>query len=386
MIAILCAAVAVVPLYWLLVPASARRNVVALASLGLLGLLDPRLLLLVAGTAGALALATRRLATRPDRLLVTLFLAALVALFVWNKRSGSIAGSLTTQAPLALLGVSYLVLKAAAAIVEAHRGALAPPAVRDLLGWLAFLPTYPAGPIERFEHFAPQQPTYDRATVLAGVERMLFGAVKSMVVAYHLGIVADGVLRDPTAGAASILLAIYALTLRFYLDFAGYSDIAIGFAATLGYTIDENFDSPLIRRNLVQLWQRWHMTLTGWLRTYVFVPSSRALLRAFPDVDDRLAIAAAQLVTMTVCGVWHGLSWNFALWGLSQGVGLVFVGIVARELGPSLPAPFLGWWRTSRVANAMSVVITFHAFALPLVFVATDVTEGFALLRRLLPL
>ena len=115
------------------------------------------------------------------------------------------------------------------------------------------------------------------------------------------------------------------------------------------------------------------------------MPLSRTLLRAWPRLDDRVAIGAAQLVTMTVCGLWHGLSWNFALWGLSQGVGLVFVGIVARALGPRMPATVLGWWRTSRLAGALSVALTFHAFALPLVFVASDVPGALAVLRRLLP-
>lgn len=382
MIAILCAAVVAVPLYWLLVPAWTRRDVLALASLTLLAAFDPRLLVLVVGTATVLAVAMRRLAARPDRLVAGFLLLGLTALFIWNKRSGGVAGALATQAPLALMGVSYLVLKAAAAVVETHRGTLAPAGFRDLLAWLAFLPTYPAGPIMPLEHFEAQHPAASRATVLAGLERMLVGAVKALIVAYHLGRFADGVLADPAAhGRATVLLAVYALTFRFYLDFSGYSDIAIGLGAALGYRIDENFDAPLVRRNLVQLWQRWHMSLTRWLRTYVFVPVSRALLRTLPSLDDRVCIAAAQLVTMTACGLWHGLTVNFALWGLSQGIGLVVVGIVARDLGPKLPAPFLSWWRTSPVAAGLSVLLTFHAFALPLVFVATDVSGALAILR-----
>jgi len=381
-IAILCAAVVAVPLYWLLVPAWTRRDVLALASLTLLAAFDPRLLVLVVGTATVLAVAMRRLAARPDRLVAGFLLLGLTALFIWNKRSGGVAGALATQAPLALMGVSYLVLKAAAAVVETHRGTLAPAGFRDLLAWLAFLPTYPAGPIMPLEHFEAQHPAASRATVLAGLERMLVGAVKALIVAYHLGRFADGVLADPAAhGRATVLLAVYALTFRFYLDFSGYSDIAIGLGAALGYRIDENFDAPLVRRNLVQLWQRWHMSLTRWLRTYVFVPVSRALLRTLPSLDDRVCIAAAQLVTMTACGLWHGLTVNFALWGLSQGIGLVVVGIVARDLGPKLPAPFLSWWRTSPVAAGLSVLLTFHAFALPLVFVATDVSGALAILR-----
>lgn len=383
MIAILCAAVLAVPLYWLVVPAGMRREAVALGSLVVLGVVDPRLVLLVAVTTGVLMVAARRPAG-PGRLVATILLLAFAALFVWNKWHGGAGAPLATQAPLALLGSSYLVLKAAAVIIDGQRGMLAPAAVRDVLAWLAFLPTYPAGPIMTLDGFRSQRPAFDRAAVLAGLERVLVGAVKALVVAYHLGRFSDAVLADPAGhGRLTLLAAVYALTWRFYLDFSGYSDIAIGFGAALGYTIDENFDSPFLRRNLVQLWQRWHMTLTRWLRVYVFVPTSRVLLRALPRLDDRVIFVAAQLVTMTLCGLWHGLTWNFALWGLSQGVGLAVVGIVARDVGSKLPAAFLGWWRTSPIAAALSSVLTFHAFALPLVLVVTDAPGAWAVLRAL---
>jgi len=384
MIAILLAAVAILPAYWLVVPAAWRRDAIMVVSLGLLALHDPRLVVLVGAASLGVVAVMHALAARPNRLVMVLSLAALAALFVWNKRHGASAGPLVTQAPLALVGVSYLVLKLAGAVVDAQRGTLRPGGFREALAWLGFLPTYPAGPIVPLERFREKRPAFDRAAMLGGFERMLVGAVKSLLLAYYLGRFADGILADPAAhGRLALLAAVYALTFRFYLDFSGYSDIAIGLGAAFGYRIDENFDYPLFQRNLVKLWQRWHMTLTRWLRTYVFVPASRGLLRALPSLDDRLPIAAAQLLTMLVCGLWHGLAWNFALWGLSQGVGLVVVGVVARDLGPRLPPRLVGWWRASPVAAGVSIALSFHAFALPLLFVITDVPRAWAALRAI---
>jgi alginate O-acetyltransferase complex protein AlgI len=114
------------------------------------------------------------------------------------------------------------------------------------------------------------------------------------------------------------------------------------------------------------------MTLTGWLRTYLFVPVSRQLLRRLGPEHHVAAVVAGQLVAMTACGLWHGLSWNFAVWGLLQAVGLIWVGSLARPLGARLPAGLVRWWRESRVAHAVAVALTFTAFSLTIVFAVTD--------------
>ena len=150
----------------------------------------------------------------------------------------------------------------------------------------------------------------------------------------------EGTLND---AVGTLLLAVYAFTLRFYFDFAGYSDVAIGLSAVFGVEIQENFDRSLLRRNLVHLCQRCHMTLTRWLRLYLFIPVSRSIMRRAGPGWDTPAIVLAQLVTMTFCGLWHGLGWNFAVWGVLQALGLVWVGLFARRVGRILPAPLISW-------------------------------------------
>jgi alginate O-acetyltransferase complex protein AlgI len=132
----------------------------------------------------------------------------------------------------------------------------------------------------------------------------------------------------------------------------------------------------------VLLWQHWHMTLTHWLRVYVFVPVSRALMRR--DVGGREGpVVVAQVATMVLCGLWHGLAWHFALWGFLHAVGLIWVGVIARRVGAHLPGGVVTWWRRNPVAAAVATAVTFTYFAVTLVFVVADMDLGWHILRRL---
>ena len=372
---VLLGTLAFAPVHWLVVPAQHRRTVVMIASLVGLAIIDVRAVMLVAGTAAALVAAARL----PQSGAVTVTgVAALVALFVANKGlADSVAGG-----SIAIVGCSYLVLKAIAALVERDR-AERRTGFGATLEWLAFLPTYPAGPMADLQRFHQQSPTPTRARVLGGLERILFGLVKAFVFAAQLGAWADPVVAElATHDRATLLLALYAQAFRFYLDFAGYSDMAIGLAQVLGYDVEENFDRPFLRRNLIALWQHWHMTLTRWLRDFVFMPVTRRTLRATGSIDASQLVG--QTASMLVCGLWHGIAWHWVVWGLVQAAGLVWVGSVARHLGPLLPTALLAWWRTSAVAHAASVALTVTFFALSMAFVVASVPDALLCLRRIL--
>jgi alginate O-acetyltransferase complex protein AlgI len=363
--ALLCAVV-LAPVYWWVVPGRWRREALLAGSLAGLAVLDPRLPVLVLVVtlglhAGVAAIGSGRLAD--PRWIVVPGVALLVSLFTFNKLGGA-GGLLPSQDGLVFLGVSYLVLKAAAALIDASRGELAQASFVDLLAWIVFLPTYTSGPIEEFEHFRGQTPRPSSSQVMAGLERILFGLVKTLLLSHYLGVWLTPILADPAAhGPGTLLLTAYATTLRFYFDFAGYTDIAIGVSALFGMRIQENFDNPLVRRNLTQLWRRWHMTLTRWLRRYLFVPISRKLMRAGGESFEVVAIGVAQLLTMTFCGVWHGFGWNFVVWGFLQGLGMLWVAVPARALGNRLPAGLRSFWRDTRPGYAMSTLVTFHYFS-----------------------
>ncbi|MEO8600999.1 MAG: MBOAT family O-acyltransferase, partial [bacterium] len=381
MLSIVLAILAAAVPYWLL-PATWRREVLTIVSLVVLTWIDWRVGLMLVGATLAVVALTRGGAARNLTALVVLIGTAL--LFVVNKLAGGNA-VLPGQSGVALLGTSFLVLKVAAVALDARQGATTSAPPRALAAWLAFLPTYTAGPIEDVDHFCSQQPRFDRARCLGGLERILFGLVKALLVATYLGQWSDPVLKDASAHAVwARWAAVYGATLRIYFDFAGYSDIAIGLGAVYGYDIAENFDRPLQRRNLVLLWQHWHMTLTRWLRTYLFVPSMRAARRR--GISTTAAAVVGQLVAMTACGLWHGLSPAFALWGFLQALGLIWVGLVARPLGArTLPAVWLGWWRSSAVAALASTVLTVTLFALSNLLLYRDMRGAVAYIVGLHP-
>lgn len=365
------------PLYWALPERWRPDALLAGSALGL-ALIDPRLLLLLAAVNALLWTATRLRPSRGATWFSACGLAALLALFVWNKLASPEPWSPTakTTTGLVLLGVSYLVLKASSVLIESARGNLRAVTLRQLLLWTTFLPIYPAGPIEAFEHFRRQSPRYDAQIVLRGLDRILLGLVRVLLVAIHLRDWAQPIILDP---AGHNLLerwgALYAFTVAVYMDFAGYSDLAIGAAALYGYQIQENFDKPLLRRNLVKFWQGFHMTLTHWLRTYLFIPISRAILRRSRRLDV-VALVFAQVVTMTVCGLWHGLQWSFVVWGVLQAAGMLWVTLPARAIGRRLPAPWLDWWRHHWSGAVLSWWITVTYYSASAAFGAGGVLGG----------
>lgn len=178
--------------------------------------------------------------------------------------------------------------------------------------YVAYFPQLVAGPIERADHLLPQlekTPAFDWDDVVAGGGRILLGLFRKMVVADRLAILVDRVFAHVDAYSTATLWATMgAFIVQVYFDFAGYSDIAIGSARLFGVRLTENFRRPLMARSAADFWDRWHLTLTAWLRENVFYPlggSRRGRARTVFNV----------WVLFLLCGLWHGASWNFVLWG-----------------------------------------------------------------------
>jgi alginate O-acetyltransferase complex protein AlgI len=193
---------------------------------------------------------------------------------------------------------------------------------------------------------------------------------KKFVVADALALIAfDPVSALRTESTLWTWVALYAYAFRIYYDFAGYSDIAIGLGRLAGFSIPENFDRPYSKSNLTLFWNSWHMTLSNWFRAYYFNPISRDLRQRARTASPALIIAFSQITTMFLIGLWHGVSWNFALWGLWHGIGLFMhnryanaTRVQARKL-ESQP-------RLARLVHVLSVLLTFHYVALGWVWFA----------------
>jgi D-alanyl-lipoteichoic acid acyltransferase DltB (MBOAT superfamily) len=181
--------------------------------------------------------------------------------------------------------------------------------------------------VERFTADLRQLPELvglDAARMGEGFGRIALGLFKKFVIAdsLALGLALSAVNAGQISSTPGAWLLLYGYAFRLYFDFSGYTDMAIGIGLLFGIRLPENFRRPYLRTNLAEFWQSWHITLSDWVRFYVFSPMSRRLLRRKPRPPLALIVLSAQLTTMVIIGLWHGISWNFLIWGGWHGLGL----------------------------------------------------------------
>jgi alginate O-acetyltransferase complex protein AlgI len=219
------------------------------------------------------------------------------------------------------LGISYYTFKLIHFAVEAREGALPERTLADTLAWLFLLPTFTAGPIERLDHLLEhRERRLTGQAALEGLTRILLGVVKKFALAnalWRLHAVlggAEGIVTNLEAMPTAALWGRCALFYLFaYLDFSAYSDLAIGASRLVGFRIEENFRWPVLATDIGDFWRRWHRTLAGWCRDYVYVPLLARTRR--PEV----AVVAAWLAI----GLWHAGSLSYVAWGLHHALGVV---------------------------------------------------------------
>lgn len=236
------------------------------------------------------------------------------------------------------VGISFYCFQAISYMVDVRRGDVAAErSPLNVLVYLTFFPHLAAGPIVRAAHFLPQVATVPdrwRVPLAMGGLLILGGLFKKMVLANELatGIV-DPVFRDPAShGALDIALAAYGYTIQIWCDFSGYSDMAIGLAALLGYHFPKNFDQPFRALSLSEFWRRWHISLSTWLRDYLYKPLGGSHGSAGRTARNLM-------LTMVLGGIWHGAAWTFVAWGALHGAALV----AERAMGlRAAPATALG--------------------------------------------
>jgi alginate O-acetyltransferase complex protein AlgI len=273
------------------------------------------------------------------------------------------------------LGISFFTFEFVHYLVEVYRGTFAPGSLPRFGLFVMFFPTLICGPIKRFQLFDPQEHTRRRlepTDVHAGLERILFGFAKKSLVADQLAPYTTSVLTHPGLyGSGQLWLAVYGYAVQIYLDFSGYSDIAIGSARLFGYSVPENFDWPYLQPNIARFWRSWHMSLTSWITDYVYIPlggSRRGELRGYWN----------RLVSMTLCGLWHGAAIHFAAWGLYHGLALNVFRLWERVRGRARP--------TGPTARTLATLVTFHVVCIGWVFFVCDVGQAWVVIGRLLML
>lgn len=234
--------------------------------------------------------------------------------------------SLTRVTDLRWLGYSYIAFRLIHTLRDRQTGRLPSLSLQAYINFVIFFPSLAAGPIDRVERFskdATASPQNFSEMFNPGGERVVFGLFKKFVIADALALVALN--PDNFAHVTSTLwmwVLVYTYALRIYFDFSGYTDIAIGLGCWLGIKLPENFDHPYLKPNLTAFWNSWHISLAQWFRAYFFNPLTRSLRSMKRPLPTSVVILAGQFGTMILIGLWHGITWNFLLWGAWQGIGL----------------------------------------------------------------
>ena len=356
------------------VPARGRSAVLALTGLAFYAWYAGWFVVIVLGLTAAAVISDRRW---------QLFMcgAAIVLVLAWFKIPALSSRLSPASAVLIPLGISYLSFELLHVVIERRRGRLTEVGFIDLMAFIFFMPCRMAGPIRRFPDFtsAVQAAGPSIEDIYEGVVRILVGFAKKLIVADTLGLtVAEMPAVSTPAHAWTVVLA---FGFHILFDFSAYSDLAIGFARLFGIRVPENFNYPYLAVNIRDFWNRWHITLSHWVRDYVFVPSSRALfgtlLRPYP-----MAIAVCSyLLTFLVVGVWHGVTLAFAAWGLYHGTLLALHHIIQARMPVAVAAS--AWYR-SWIGHALGCAITFFFVTLGWVPFMTDLDHARVLLRLML--
>jgi D-alanyl-lipoteichoic acid acyltransferase DltB (MBOAT superfamily) len=276
------------------------------------------------------------------------------------------------------VGISFFVFHGISLIMDVQRGKVTVPVrLLDSLLYVAFFPQLVAGPILRASSFLPQltqAPAPVGLEVPRAVELVVLGLAKKVLVANFLATrLVDPIFQAPAGHSGlEVLLGVYGYAAQIYCDFSGYTDVAIGSALLLGYRFPENFDAPYRAASLQDFWRRWHISLSSWLRDYLFIPlgGSRA---------GRARTLANLCVTMVLGGLWHGAAWSFVLWGALHGLGLVVHRLWSDSGHRAVQA-----LRASPAWRVAAPLLTFHFVCLGWVFFrASSLDAGLGVLGAL---
>jgi len=259
------------------------------------------------------------------------------------------------------VGVSFFTFQGMSYLIDVYRGRVRAGALLDITLLMSFFPHLVAGPIVRASDLLPQfreSPKLNRDMVAMGLLLIVWGLFKKAVVASELSVnLVDPVFFDPSAHSAlDLLMAAYGYAVQIYCDFSAYSDMAIGIAALFGYRFPRNFNQPYRAQSLQDFWRRWHISLSSWLRDYLYIGLG----------GNRGGLAAQCrniFITMLLGGFWHGAKWTFVIWGGLHG-GVQVVETLWRKAG--LP----------KIPKLLAILITFHIVTLGWIFFRADSFDG----------
>ena len=281
--------------------------------------------------------------------------------------------SLANSSEITWVGYSYFSFRLLHTLIDRQRVKELNLSLREYFTYLVFFPAYIAGPIDRVEHFSSQLREklsgFHKGDLLDGIVRITRGIFFKFILADSLALFS---LNAQSVGLIESTrwawLIVYGYAFRIFMDFAGYTDIAIGLGRLAGIRLPENFNKPYASKNVTLFWNNWHITLTQWFRTYYFNPVTRFLRSRFGQLKPWLIILGTQMTTMVLIGLWHGISWNFVIWGIWNGLGLFIHNRWSSVVLPKLEK--IRQILDSKAIRAFSIFLTFNYIALGWVWFA----------------
>lgn len=264
------------------------------------------------------------------------------------------------------LGISFFTFEFIHYLTDIYFGKIQPHSFKDFLVFSFFYPTLVSGPIKRFQKFIVSFKKLNVQSFAQGLLIVIMGYFYKFVIADSLVPLTE-ILQSPASGTQySTVLSLYAYNFRLFFDFAGYSSIAIGSAFLLGYQVPQNFNKPFISSNPSEFWTRWHMSLSSWIRDYIYIflgGSRRGMIRTVFNV----------ILIMAVFGLWHGAGLNFLIWGIYHGIGLAIYHLTFKKL------------KIKNIAlKGLGIAVTFHFVTLGWVFFATNsLSDSFIALGKI---
>ena len=276
------------------------------------------------------------------------------------------------------LGISFFTFQMMSYVVDTYRGHPAEESFVNFAAYVSFFPQLVAGPIVRPDVLLPQikgDHVYDEDRAVLGIFLIVQGLVKKVAFADFFGVYVEGVYADPTGySGLATLFAAYAYAFQIYFDFSGYTDIAIGCGKLFGFEIPINFNLPYISLSPREFWRRWHISLSTWLRDYLYIPLGGN------KKGGRGRVYFNLMTTMILGGLWHGASWTFVIWGFYHGA-LISIQRLLEERFEGVRKLFSG---SSTLVSIASAFVTFHLVCLGwVIFRAESVSKAGTVLANI---
>ena len=279
------------------------------------------------------------------------------------------------------LGISFFTFRTISYLLDVEKGKIeATTNALVFFNYVSFFPSLLSGPIDKAKLLIPQlEKTREFNYNLAadGMRQILWGLFKKVVIANNCATITNEIFTNYTQlPASSLLIGAFYYTIQIYADFSGYSDMAIGIAKLLGFSITKNFDFPFFAQNIADFWRKWHMSLTSWLTEYVFTPLSIK----FRDYD-KIGLILAIVINFTICGIWHGANWTYVLFGFLHGcyfIPLILNGTMNKKKVIKTDRMFPTLSEFSKMVMTFTLVMfTF------IIFRAESITKAFDYMRLL---